>query len=217
VIAAAAACPPIPADHPGIASATQSRTAYSYHLGSSCCEDKLAKLPLLTVKIGAAAQAALVPAARPVVAQAAAAPPVRVNGPTGPAIRPMAITLEIVGTAKGDCGRSCEEHNCCGREVLQEDVVVRLRREQILVPNKVSKGYHEEAAYTVNWVMEGFDCCHVGFLGRAYITQGGLFDGILCQVVSIGNAHGDDHNEHAKVKHVCGYACAQVISPLNEG
>ena len=61
------------------------------------------------------------------------------------------------------------------------------------------EGYHEETAYTVNWV------------------TGGLFDGVLCQVVSIGNAFDDDHNERAKVKHACGYARAQVISPLNEG
>ena len=185
---------------------------------ASCREDKLAKSPLPAVEMRAAAQAASVPAARPVVAQAAAAPPVCVNGPPSvPAVRPMAMTLEIVGTAKEDHGRSCEEHDCCGREVLQEDVVVRLRREQILVPNKVSKGYHEEAAYTVNWVTEGVDRCRVGFLGRAYVAQGALFDGVLCQVVSIGNAYDDDHNEHAKVKRVCGYACAQVISPLNEG
>jgi hypothetical protein len=165
-----------------------------------------------------AAQAASVPATRPVVAQAAAAPPVRVNGPpTVPAVCPMAMTLEIVGTAKEDHGRSCEEHDCCGREVLQEDVVVCLRREQIFVPNKVLKGYHEEAAYTVNWMTEGVDRCCFGFLGRAYVAQGGLFDGVLCQVVSIGNTHDDDHNERAKVKHMCGYACAQVISPLNEG
>ncbi len=216
MIAAAAARPPIPADHPGIASAAQSRAAYGYHLGSSCCEDKLAKSPLPTVEMRAAAEAASVPAARPVVAQAVAAPPVRINGPTVPAVRPMAMTLEIVGTAKGDCGRSCEEHDCCGREVLQEDVVVRLRLEQILVPNKVLKGYHKEAAYTVNWVTEGVDCCRVGFLGRAYVAQGGLFDGVLCQVVSIGNAYDNGHNECAKVKHVCGYACAQVISPLNK-
>ncbi len=216
MIAAAAACPPIPADHPGIASAAQSQAAYGYHLGSSHRDAKLAKLPLPTVKMPAAAQAVSVPAARPVVAQAAAAPPVCVNGPTVPAVRPMAMTLEIVGTTKGDRGRSCEEHNCCGREVLQEDVVVCLCREQILVPNKLLKGYHKEAAYTVNWVTEGVDRCCVGFLGRAYVAQGGLFDGVLCQVVSIGNAHDNNHNERAKVKHVCGYACAQVISPLNK-
>jgi len=156
---------------------------------------------------------------RPVVAKAAAAPPVRlVNGPTVPAIRPMAMSLEILGINKNDRGRRCEEHKCCGREVLAEDVVVRLRREQIMVPNRLSPGFHEEAAYTVNWVTEGVDRCRVGFLGREKVEQGGLFDGVLCQVTSITRtAHDDDVNKRAKVRHVCGYACAQVISPLNEG
>jgi hypothetical protein len=127
----------------------------------------------------------------------------------------MATDLEIVGTAKADRGRRCEEHSCCGKEVLAEDVVVRLRREQILVPNRLGRGYREETAYTVNWVTDGQDRCRVGFLPRAYVAQGGLFDGVLCQVVSIGNAFDDDHNERAKVKHACGYARAQVIFPLN--
>ena len=141
--------------------------------------------------------------------------PTGVPGRTVPAIRPMSTVLEIVGTAKEDRGRHCEEHSCCGKEVLAEDVVVRLRREQILVPNRLGRGYREETAYTVNWVTDGQDRCRVGFLPRAYVAQGGLFDGVLCQVVSIGNAFDDDHNERAKVKHACGYARAQVISPLN--
>ena len=141
--------------------------------------------------------------------------PTGVPDRTVPAIRPMATVLEIVGTSKADRGRRCEEHSCCGKEVLVEDVVVRLRREQILVPNRLGSGYREETAYTVNWVTDGQDRCRVGFLPRAYVAQGGLFGGVLCQVVSIGNAFDDDHNERAKVKHACGYARAQVISPLN--
>jgi hypothetical protein len=140
-----------------------------------------------------------------------------IAGPTVPAIRPMATVLDIVGTAKADRGRRCEVHSCCGKEVLEEDVVVRLRQEQILVPNRLGKGYCKETAYTVNWVTDGQDRCHVGFLPCAYVAQGGLFDGVLCQVVSIGNAFDDDHNKRAKVKHSCGYAHVQVISPVNEG
>jgi hypothetical protein len=108
-------------------------------------------------------------------------------------------------------------HSCCSKEVLEEDVVVRLRREQILVPNTLGKGYREETAYIVDWVRNGQDRFRVCFLPRAYVAQGGLFGGVLCQVVSIGNAFDDDHNERAKVKHACGYALAQVISLLNEG
>ena len=154
-------------------------------------------------------------AKKPAAVRRPIAGPTGVPGPTVPAIRPMATVLEIVGTAKADRGRRCEEHSCCGKEVLVEDVVVRLRREQILVPNRLGKGYREETAYTVNWVTDGQDRCRIGFLPRAYVTQGGLFDGVLCQVVSIGNAFDDNHNERAKVKHACGYARAQVISPLN--
>ena len=139
-----------------------------------------------------------------------------IAGPTVPAIRPMAAVLEIVGTAKADRGRRCEEHSCCGKEVLEEDVVGRLRREQILVPNRLGSGYREETAYTVNWVTDGQDRCRIGFLPRAYVAQGGLFDGVLCQVVSIGNAFDDDHNERAKVKNACGYTRAQVIYTLNK-
>ena len=80
----------------------------------------------------------------------------------------MATVLEIVGTAKADRGRRCEEHSCCGK-VLEEDVVVRLRREQILVPNRLGKGYRKETAYTVNWVTDGQDRCRVGFFPRAYV------------------------------------------------
>ena len=138
------------------------------------------------------------------------------KGSTGPAVRPTGMVLDVVGTARGDRGRNCDEHEICG-EVLAEDVVVRLRREQILVPNKLGKGFKEETAYTVNWVTDGQDCCRVGFLPRAYVAQGGIFDGVLCQVVRIGNESDNDKNERAKVRHSCGYASMQVISPLNLG
>ena len=122
------------------------------------------------------------------------------KGSTGPAVRPMGMVLDVVGTARGDRGRNCDEHEICG-EVLAEDVVVRLRREQILVPNKLGKGFKEETAYTVNWVTDGQDRCRVGFLPRAYVAQGGMLDGVLCQVVRIGNESDNDKNERAKVRH----------------
>jgi hypothetical protein len=96
-------------------------------------------------------------------------------------------------------------------------VIIRLRREQILVPNKLGKGEKEETAYTVNWVTDGHDRCRIDFLPCAYVAQGGMFDGVLCQVVSVGNKSDNDKNERAKVRHVCGYARVQVISPLNLG
>jgi len=115
----------------------------------------------------------------PVVGLMGTSHPTAKSDPTVPAVRPMGMVLEIVGTARGDRGRNWDEHTCCG-EVLQEDVVVHLWWEQILVPNKLGKGEKEETAYTINWVTDGHDCCRVGFLPCAYIAQGGMFDGDLC-------------------------------------
>ena len=128
------------------------------------------------------------------------------SNPTVPVVRPMGMELEIVGTAWGDHG--CDEHTCCG-EVLQEDVVICLRREQILISKKLGKGEKEEMVYTVNWVTDGHNRCRFGFLPRAYVAQGGMFDGVLCQVVGVGNESDNDKNERA--------ARVQVISPLNLG
>ncbi len=41
----------------------------------------------------------------------------------------------------------------------------------------------EETVITVNWVLDGVDCRHVGFLPRTYIVQGEIWDGVLCQVM----------------------------------
>ena len=45
---------------------------------------------------------------------------------------PTGVTIEIVGTEASSNGRSCEAHEVCGRSVLFDDVVVRLRKVQIL-------------------------------------------------------------------------------------
>ena len=42
------------------------------------------------------------------------------------------IVIEIVGIEEGSHGRSCEEHAFCGC-VIDEDVVVCLRKVQVLV------------------------------------------------------------------------------------
>ena len=132
---------------------------------------------------------------------------------------PSGLVLDIVGTARTDRGRNCEEHNCCG-EVLGNEVLVCLRRVQILVPDEMARAHKpgamkEVTAYTVNWVTDGQDRCRVGFLPRSYVAQGTLYNGVLCQVVSVGSYKLDNRNERAKCHHNCGFARAQVISPLN--
>ncbi len=48
------------------------------------------------------------------------------------ATHPPGIVVEIAGTLMGDRGRSCKEHSVCG-SVLEEDMVVCLRKVQILI------------------------------------------------------------------------------------
>ena len=50
---------------------------------------------------------------------------------------PSPIVIHIVGTEVADDDRSCKEHVCCGAEVLDEDVVVRLRKVQVVVDGRV--------------------------------------------------------------------------------
>jgi hypothetical protein len=58
-----------------------------------------------------------------------------VNGNTM-TYHPTGVVLEIVGTDVSDQGRSCKVHARCGHDVLQEDVVVRLRKTVIEVNGK---------------------------------------------------------------------------------
>jgi hypothetical protein len=57
------------------------------------------------------------------------------TGTMAKATHPPDIVVKIVGIEKGNRGRSCEEHDVCG-EVVEEDTLLRLRREQILVDGK---------------------------------------------------------------------------------
>ena len=109
---------------------------------------------------------------------------------------PSGLVLDIVGTARTDRGRNCEEHNCCGK-FLGNDVVVCLRREQILVPDEMARAHKpgtmkEETAYTVYWVTDGQDRCRVGFLPHYYVAQGKF---VRWSVVSVGSKKSDNHNE----------------------
>jgi hypothetical protein len=73
---------------------------------------------------------AMVPA--PVMAAASACVP-------WPCRHPSGIILDVVGTAGTDRGRSCKEHACCV-DILENDVLVKLRHKQILVPDNIAGG-----------------------------------------------------------------------------
>jgi hypothetical protein len=96
------------------------------------------------------------PAAVPAVASSAPAKPAPKCRPT----HPSGLVFDILGIVRGDQGHHCKEHTVCYGNVIEEFIVVRLRKERILVPNFLAgKGkMREETNVIVNWVTDSIDC-----------------------------------------------------------
>ena len=92
---------------------------------------------------------------------------------------PVGLTVEIVGIEASGNGRSCDQHDVCD-SVLDEDIVVRLRKVQII--NSSAK---EETAIAAYLVSDGIDQCQVGFLQRHFVAHATSFDGVLAQVTEV--------------------------------
>ena len=120
--------------------------------------------------------------------------------------RPEPIIIEIVGIEEGSRGRSCEEHAVCG-SVVDEDVVVRLRKVQLLVDGK------EETAIAAYWVTDGEDCCRVGFLQHHMVAYASRYDGALTRVLG-PNANMFDSAERQLYHKNKGYCFATIITAL---
>ena len=130
-----------------------------------------------------------------------------------PLMHPSGIVVEIVGTERGDQGRSCEEHNINCGEVLAEDVVVRLRKEQLLVEGK------EEMAIAAVWINDGIDCCRIGFLPRHMVKHTtAQYEGAVAQVTRdfSGDPEACDSAEHCQSHKNHGCCLTAIIArPLN--
>jgi hypothetical protein len=126
-----------------------------------------------------------------------------------PPFHPCGITVEVVGIARGDRGRSCEEHDVCGA-VLQEDSVVRIRHVQIT--GEMGK---EESALAVYWISHGIDCCRVGFLPRHLVKQWQQYDGRIAQVVDLYQGS-DSPTKQRKNVQKCGCCEAVIIDNCGE-
>jgi hypothetical protein len=127
----------------------------------------------------------------------------------GEPIHPCGIVVEIVGTEMSCQGRSCEEHEICG-EVMEEDVVVRLRKIQLMVEGK------EETAIVAIWVTDGIDCCRVGFLPRHMVRHTARYDWALAQVTRVFSSDPEtcDTTERRLFFKNKGYCHATIISTL---
>ena len=141
----------------------------------------------------------------PAVLPSVSAAPFSVDGPT----HPDGIVVEIVGTTVSCQGRHCEEHEVCG-VVLKEDVVVRLRKMQLMVEGK------EETVIAVIWVTDGVDRCRVGFLPRHMVYHAARYDGALAQITRVlsDDAATCDSAERRMFHKNKGFCLAAVITSL---
>ena len=121
---------------------------------------------------------------------------------------PSGITVEIVGIESGTNGRSCYQHDVCG-SVIEEDVVVRLRKMQIR--NSIGK---EETAIAAFHVTDGIDQCHVGFLPRHFVPHAPSFDGVLAQVTEVYSPTSESLSKRKKFRHNMGCCLATLITEL---
>ena len=97
---------------------------------------------------------------------------------------PHGDTVEIVHVNSPTNGQSCEEHPICG-EVVIEDVVLHLRKVQVLINQQ------EQSAIAAFWVLNGIDCCHIGYLPKVYVKNWKQYDGALVQVVEVYSGDSD--------------------------
>ena len=123
------------------------------------------------------------------------------------AYHPSGITVDIVGTEASDRGRNCEEHSCCGN-ILELDVVVRLRAVQIVVDGV------EEEAIAAYWVSDGIDRCRVGFLPRHLIKHKKKYNGKLAQIVDMYK-DSDSPTKRKKHHHNRGCCLAALIDSMH--
>ena len=121
-------------------------------------------------------------------------------------------SIDVVGINMPCQGRNCDKHpDGCGREVLHVGVVLRIRKQTIMVQSK------EEVMLGVFLIENGIVSCKVGFLPRFMLPRAPIFDGAVAQVVQMYGP--DDTNKHVRkrwmtMKGYCRAVLLTVMSPL---
>ena len=121
---------------------------------------------------------------------------------------PTGITVEIVGIEANSNGRSCYQHDVCG-ELVEEDVVLRLRKVQILNSLGI-----EETAIAAYHVSDGIDQYCVGFLQRHFVAHAKTFDGVLAQVTEVYSVGSDSPIKRKKWRHNMGCCLAALMMEM---
>ena len=119
---------------------------------------------------------------------------------------PWGCMIEIFGIESLTNGCSCEEHAICG-SVIQDNVVVRLRKVQVLIEGK------EETAIVAFWVSDGVDRCRVGYLPKFHVKHWKLLEGALAQIIEVYHQESDSPTKRQKCHRNSGCAVPALISP----
>ena len=119
---------------------------------------------------------------------------------------PWGHMIKIFGIESLTNRCSCEEHAICG-SVIQDDVVVRLRKVQVLIEGK------EETAIVAFWVSDGVDRCRVGHLPKFHVKHWKLLEGALAQIIEVYHQESNSPTKRQKCHRNSGCAVAPLISP----
>lgn len=121
------------------------------------------------------------------------------------------MNIEIVGLIKDSNGRSCSNHSCCGRELVQsapdraEGKTFRL----CLVDHT------ELALYSLT--QDGGNGCRVGFARHIYaVTHGRELDGRLVRLVEVYHKDHNNLSKRSDFQRNHGFATALVLSDNDE-
>jgi hypothetical protein len=128
------------------------------------------------------------------------------------ACHPSGIVVDVVGINASDNGRSCEEHECCGKAIAAPDVVVRFKTVQLQrdVVNEANP-HVETSALAVYHVTGGIDGCRIGFLRRHLLKYEDEYDGRLAQITEVFDDKSESPSDRAKHHRNMGCCSAVLI------
>jgi hypothetical protein len=122
----------------------------------------------------------------------------------------MSITIDIVGIAIGDQGRSCKAHYVCGTQV-EEGTLVRLRLKTIYVEGLEEDVIAVHIARFAADKSEKRDGCRVGFTPRHLVPHFQQYDGALFRVTEVYSRQDESSIKRKKVHHNHGFATAVLV------
>jgi hypothetical protein len=129
---------------------------------------------------------------------------------------------ELIGLHNPANGRSCHQHECCGRHVRIGDLI-RFKNEVIRVEYAVAgdpePDFRYEAVMKVVVIRDGTESCHVAFLPRHVVARAHEvihLDGKFAQVLELYEDDGASPTRNAKSWQNHGIASYRLLDGIPE-